>query len=42
MIADDFSTIHVFTLNEIQLFLYLNTFEIIRTIDRKSMRMPHL
>jgi SAM-dependent methyltransferase len=35
-IADDFSTVRVFTLNEIQLFLYLNNFEIIRTIDRKT------
>lgn len=36
IIADDFSTVRVFTLNEIQLFLYLNGFEIIRTIDRKT------
>ena len=36
IIADDFSTVRVFTLNEIQLFLYLNSFEIIRTIDRKT------
>lgn len=36
IIADDFSTVRVFTLNEIQLFLYLNDFEIIRTIDRKT------
>lgn len=32
IIADDFSTLRVFTLNEIQLFLYLNNFEIIKTI----------
>ncbi|MDI6031593.1 class I SAM-dependent methyltransferase [Flavobacterium sp. LB2P84] len=36
IIADDFSTVRIFTLNEIQLFLYLNNFEIIRTIDRKT------
>jgi SAM-dependent methyltransferase len=36
IIADDFSTLRVFTLNEIQLFLYLNGFEIIKTIDRKT------
>jgi len=36
IIADDFSTVRVFTLNEIQLFLYLNKFEIIQTIDRKT------
>jgi hypothetical protein len=28
LIANDFSTVRVFTLNEIQLFLYLNNFEI--------------
>ena len=36
IIANDFSTVRVFTLNEIQLFLYLNGFEIINTIDRKT------
>lgn len=36
LIANDFSTVRVFTLNEIQLFLYLNKFEIIKTIDRKT------
>jgi SAM-dependent methyltransferase len=36
IIADDFSTVRVFTLNEIQLFLYLNNFEIIKTIDRET------
>jgi len=36
IIADDFSTVRVFTLNEMQLFLYLNGFEIIQTIDRKT------
>jgi hypothetical protein len=39
LIATDFSTVRVFTLNEIQLFLYLNKFEIIKTIDRKPMLM---
>jgi hypothetical protein len=37
LIANDFSTVRVFTLNEIQLFLYLNNFEILKTIDRKPM-----
>jgi ubiquinone/menaquinone biosynthesis C-methylase UbiE len=36
IITDDFSTVRVFTLNEIELFLYLNNFEIIKTIDRKT------
>jgi ubiquinone/menaquinone biosynthesis C-methylase UbiE len=36
IILDDFSTVRVFTLNEIELFLYLNNFEIIKTIDRKT------
>lgn len=36
IIENDFSTVRVFTLNEIQLFLYLNFFEIIKTIDRKT------
>lgn len=36
LIATDFSTVRVFTLNEMQLFLYLNGFEIIKTIDRKT------
>ncbi|MCD0469033.1 class I SAM-dependent methyltransferase [Flavobacterium sp. JAS] len=36
IIENDFSTVRVFTLNEIQLFLYLNNFEIIKTIDRKT------
>jgi ubiquinone/menaquinone biosynthesis C-methylase UbiE len=36
IIANDFSVVRVFTLNEIQLFLYLNGFEIIETIDRKT------
>jgi SAM-dependent methyltransferase len=36
VIANDFSTVRVFTLNEIQLFLHLNGFEIIKTIDRKT------
>lgn len=35
-IADDFSTVRVFTLNEIELFLSLNGFEILKTIDRKT------
>jgi len=36
ILLDDFSTVRVFTLNEMQLFLYLNNFEIIKTIDRKT------
>jgi hypothetical protein len=36
LIANDFSTVRVFTLNEIQLFLYLNNFKILKTIDRKT------
>jgi hypothetical protein len=36
ILADDFSILRVFTLNEIQLFLYLNGFEILKTIDRKT------
>ncbi|KQO22445.1 hypothetical protein ASF10_08685 [Flavobacterium sp. Leaf82] len=36
VIENDFSTVRVFTLNEIQLFLYLNNFEILKTIDRKT------
>ncbi len=35
-IANDYSTVRVFTLNEMQLFLYLNHFEIIEIIDRKT------
>jgi SAM-dependent methyltransferase len=36
ILLDDFSTVRIFTLNEIELFLYLNNFEIIKTIDRKT------
>lgn len=36
VLSKDFSTVRVFTLNEIQLFLYQNGFEIIKTIDRKT------
>src|SRR4051812_31037801 len=36
IIENDFSTVRVFTLNEMELFLYLNNFEIIKTIDRKT------
>lgn len=36
IIENDFSTVRVFTLNEIQLFLYLNNFKILKTIDRKT------
>ncbi len=36
IINTDFSTVRVYTLNEIQLFLQLNGFEIIETIDRKT------
>lgn len=36
IIAEDFSTVRVFTLNEIQLFLYMKGFEILEIIDRKT------
>ncbi|WP_343697470.1 class I SAM-dependent methyltransferase [Flavobacterium sp.] len=36
IIENDFSTVRVFTRNEIELFLYLNNFEILQTIDRKT------
>jgi hypothetical protein len=36
LIATDYSTVRVFILNEIQLFLYLNNFEILKTIDKKT------
>ncbi len=36
MLSEDFSTVRVFTLNEIELFLYLNNFEILKVIDRKT------
>lgn len=36
ILLDDFSTVRVFTLNEIELFLYLNNFEILKVIDRKT------
>lgn len=36
ILLDDFSTVRVFTLNEIELFLYLNKFEILEVIDRKT------
>jgi hypothetical protein len=36
VIENDFSTVRDFTLNEMQLFLYLNNFEILKTIDRKT------
>ncbi|KQB37482.1 class I SAM-dependent DNA methyltransferase [Flavobacterium aquidurense] len=36
ILENDFSTVRVFTLNEIQLFLYLNNFEILKTIDRET------
>jgi len=36
VIAEDFSTVRVFTLNEIQLFLYVKGFEIIEIIDRET------
>lgn len=36
LISQDFSTVRVFTLNEIQLYLHLNNFDIIKTIDRKT------
>jgi trans-aconitate methyltransferase len=36
ILSEEFSTVRVFTLNEIQLFLYLNNFEILKIIDRKT------
>lgn len=36
IIAEDFSTVRVFTLNEIQLFLYMKGFEVLEIIDRKT------
>jgi SAM-dependent methyltransferase len=36
IIAEDFSTVRVFTLNEMQLFLQLKGFEILEVIDRKT------
>lgn len=36
ILSDDFSTVRVFTLNEMELFLYLNKFEILKVIDRKT------
>lgn len=36
IISHDTSLVRIFTINEIQLFLYLNGFEIIKTIDRKT------
>jgi SAM-dependent methyltransferase len=35
-LAHDHSIVRIFTLNEMQLFLYLNGFEIVETIDRKT------
>lgn len=35
-IADDFSTVRVFTLDEIKLFLFINNFEILEIIDKKT------
>lgn len=36
ILTEDFSSVRVFTLNEIELFLYLNNFEILKIIDRKT------
>ncbi len=36
LISKDFSTVRVFTLNEIEIFLYKNGFQILETIDRKT------
>ena len=36
LLSEDFSNVRVFTLNEMELFLYLNNFEIIKVIDRKT------
>jgi hypothetical protein len=36
LIANDFSNVRVFTLNEMQLFLYLNNFKIIKKKDGQT------
>jgi hypothetical protein len=36
LLANDFSTVRVFILNEIQLFLYIHNFEIIKTRDHQT------
>lgn len=36
ILSEEFSTVRVFTLNEVQIFLYLNNFEILEIIDRKT------
>ncbi len=36
ILLEDISTVRVFTLNEIEIFLYLNNFEILKVIDRKT------
>lgn len=36
IIAEDFSTVRVFTINEMQIFLHLKGFEILEVIDRKT------
>jgi trans-aconitate methyltransferase len=36
IISEDFSSVRVFTLNEIELFLYLNNFDVLKVIDRKT------
>lgn len=36
LIANDYSTVRVFTLNEMQLFLYLHNFAILEITDRKT------
>lgn len=36
LISDDFSTVRIFTLNEIEIFLHKNGFQILKTIDRKT------
>ena len=36
ILSEDFSNVRVFTLNEMELFLYLNNFEILKVIDRKT------
>lgn len=36
ILSEDFSTVRVFTRNEIELFLYLYNFEILEVIDRKT------
>ena len=36
ILSEDSSNVRIFTLNEMELFLYLNNFEILKVIDRKT------